>query len=153
MNDEMNEGRVLIIDDEEMVTRNLQMLLQMETPFEAVPFNTTEKALEYLQTETVDVILADFIMPGMNGLDFLAEVKRIQPAASRVLLTGYADKESAIRAINDIGLFHYLEKPWENDFVLMVLRNAAERSQLLRQLNEKTTSLSDMREKIWRMLV
>ncbi len=116
-------------------------------------FNSPDQALAYLREETVDAVLADFVMPGINGLDFLAQVKTIQPATSRLLLTGYADKESAIRAINEIGLFHYLEKPWNNADVLVILRNAAERSQLLRKLSDRTNSLGELRDQVWRMLV
>jgi response regulator RpfG family c-di-GMP phosphodiesterase len=57
--------------------------------------------------------------------------------ASRILLTGYADKRNAIRSINEVGLYQYLEKPWDNDRLLLVLRNAAERSVLLRELDER----------------
>ncbi len=147
------QGTVLMVDDEDMVTRNLEMLLRMETSLTPVTFNVPQEALTYAKAEQVDVVLADFIMPEMNGLDLLARIKELQPTASRVLLTGYADKDSAIRAINEVGLFQYLEKPWENEFVLMVLRNATERSQLLRRLGDKTSSLNEMREQIWKMLV
>ncbi len=147
------QGRVLIVDDEEMVTKNLEMLLKMETSLEPVTFTVPQQALEYVQSEPIDVAISDFIMPEMNGLELLSKIKEAQPATSRVLLTGYADKDSAIKAINEVGLFQYLEKPWENEFVLMVLRNAAERTQLLRKLGEKSTSLNEMREEIWRMLV
>ncbi len=147
------QGTVLMVDDEDMVTRNLEMLLRMETSLTPVTFNVPQEALAYAKGEQVDVVLADFIMPEMNGLDLLARIKELQPTASRVLLTGYADKDSAIRAINEVGLFQYLEKPWENEFVLMVLRNATERSQLLRRLGDKTSSLNEMREQIWKMLV
>jgi len=146
-------GKVLLVDDEEMVTRNMEMLLRVESSLEPVAFNLPDQALAYLREETVDVVLADFVMPGINGLDFLAQVKTIQPATSRLLLTGYADKESAIRAINEIGLFQYLEKPWNNADVLVILRNAVERSQLLRKLNERTNSLGELRDQVWRMLV
>ncbi len=150
---EVIQGRVLIVDDEEMVTKNLEMLLKMETSLEPVTFTVPQEALEYAKSELVDVAISDFIMPEMNGLELLSKIKEAQPATSRVLLTGYADKDSAIKAINEVGLFQYLEKPWENEFVLMVLRNAAERTQLLRKLGEKSTSLNEMREEIWRMLV
>ena len=147
------EGRVLLVDDEEMVTRNLEMLLRMESKLEPVTFNVPEQALSYMQDNPVDAVLSDFIMPDMNGLDLLAQAREIQPTCSRVLLTGYADKDSAVRAINEVGLFQYLEKPWENDFVMMVLRNAVERSRLLRQLQDTTASLDQFREKVWKMLV
>jgi len=149
-----NESRrVLVVDDEDMVTRNLKMLLKTETIFEPVTFNSAEQALEYVKAETLDAIVADFIMPGMNGFDFLKQAKEIQPSASRLLLTGYADKESAIRAINEIGLFYYLEKPWDNDFLLTLLDRATERSQLLRQLSDTTSSLEELRGQILKMLI
>ena len=104
----MSEGRIVLVDDEEMVTQNLEMLLSMETGYESVSFNQPASALEYLRKNKADVVLSDFIMPEMNGLDLLAQVKEVQPTCSRLLLTGYADKESAIRAINEVGLFQYL---------------------------------------------
>ena len=149
----MSEGRIVLVDDEEMVTQNLEMLLSMETDYECVSFNQPVSALEHLKNNKADVVLSDFIMPEMNGLDLLAQVKEVQPTCSRLLLTGYADKESAIRAINEVGLFQYLEKPWDNDFVMMTLRNAVERSRLLNQLQDKTQSLDTFREEVWKMLI
>ena len=149
----MSDGRVVLVDDEEMVTQNLEMLLSMETGYESVCFNQPASALEYLKKNEVDAVLSDFIMPEMNGLDLLAHVKEVQPTCSRLLLTGYADKESAVRAINEVGLFQYLEKPWDNEFVMMTLRNAVERSRLLKQLQDKTQSLDTFREEVWKMLI
>jgi DNA-binding NtrC family response regulator len=149
----MSDGRVVLVDDEEMVTQNLEMLLSMETGYESVCFNRPASALEYLKQNEVDAVLSDFIMPEMNGLDLLAQVKEVQPTCSRLLLTGYADKESAVRAINEVGLFQYLEKPWDNEFVMMTLRNAVERSRLLKQLQDKTQSLDTFREEVWKMLI
>ncbi len=152
MHDEIR-SRVLLLDDEDMVTRNLELLLRMEQGFETVAFNRPEAALDYLQSESIDVMIVDFIMPEMNGLDFLARAKELRPGSTRLLLTGYADKESAVRAINEVGLYQYLEKPWDNDLLLVTLRNAAERARLVRQLGERTTSLEEIRDRLWRMLV
>ena len=145
-------SRVLLLDDEKIVTDNLTLLIQTESALEPVAFNSPDEALKYLAKEPVDAILSDFIMPGMNGLEVLAQAREIRPTASRLLLTGYADKESAIRAINDVGLFQYLEKPWDNSNLLNVLQNATERSQLLQLLREKTASLEELRDRIWRSL-
>jgi DNA-binding NtrC family response regulator len=149
----MSEGRIVLVDDEEMVTRNMDLLLRMETNYEVHCFNVPEQALEHVHSNPVDVVCSDFIMPGMNGLDLLAGVKQHQPTCSRLLLTGYADKESAVRAINEVGLFQYLEKPWDNEFVMITLRNAVERSQLLRQIEDKSSSIDSMREQVWKMLI
>jgi response regulator RpfG family c-di-GMP phosphodiesterase len=56
----------------------------------------------------------------------LARAKQLQPEASRVLLTGHADKQSAIQAINDVGLYQYVEKPWENAQLLLIIQNGIE---------------------------
>lgn len=58
-----------------------------------------------------------------------------------MLLTGHADKASAIQAINEVGLFQYLEKPWDNNQLLLVIQHATERTQLLRDLRSKVTEL------------
>ena len=57
-------------------------------------------------------------------------------------MTGYSDKDSAIRAINEVGLFQFIEKPWDNDFVRMVVRNGLEKRQLIRSLDAKIQELS-----------
>ncbi len=151
---EQERARVLILDDEPMVTESLQALLQLESAFEPLAFNDPIAALEFPRRGgRVDVFLVDFVMPAMNGLDFLQEARKVEPLASRVLLTGYADKESAIRAINQVGLYQYLEKPWDNDALLVILQNAVERTRLLRTLEEKTRSLEELRGQIWKLLV
>jgi response regulator RpfG family c-di-GMP phosphodiesterase len=76
-------------------------------------------------------------MPQMNGIEFLKEVRRLQPEAVRLLLTGYADKENAIKAINDVGLYQYIEKPWENEDLKPIIRNGLEKRVLLKRLEEK----------------
>jgi response regulator RpfG family c-di-GMP phosphodiesterase len=77
----------------------------------------------------------------MSGIQFLTRAKQIQPEASRVLLTGHADKQSAIQAINEVGLYQYVEKPWENAQLLLIVQNGIERSKLLRELREKVSEL------------
>lgn len=66
-----------------------------------------------LRGETTAVIMADYRMPGMSGVDLLEQAMDIQPEAKRVLLTAYADTDAAIRAINEVDLDHYLLKPWD----------------------------------------
>jgi DNA-binding NtrC family response regulator len=89
----------------------------------------------------VDVAVSDYLMPKMNGIQLLGRVKEAQPEASRVLLTGHADKQSAIQAINQVALFQYLEKPWDNAQLLLVIQSGAERANLFRELKEKVGEL------------
>ncbi len=151
--DSLAGAKVLLLDDEPMVTRALDALLRLQSEFEPCPFNIPEAALDFIEREPVDAIVADFVMPGMDGLDFLTRARRVQPSCSRILLTGYADKQSAIRAINEIGLFRYLEKPWNNDDLLLAVRNAVERSRLVRLLEERTRDLEELRGEIGKLLL
>ena len=85
--------------------------------------------------------VSDYLMPGMNGIQFLSRAKELQPEASRVLLTGHADKQSAIAAINQVALFQYVEKPWDNAQLLLVIQSGAERAKLFRTLQAKISEL------------
>ena len=87
-------------------------------------------------------------MPGTNGIELLREFASLHPHAPRILLTGYADKQSAIEAINDVGLFQYIEKPWENEKLLIVLRNAHERRFLVKALQEKIAEIDQTQGKL-----
>lgn len=145
--------RILVLDDDPLVTRNLEVVLRMDDAFDPKAFNEPDEALVWVEKHAVDAMLVDFQMPRMTGLDFLGRAKEFQPAAARLMLTGYADKDSAIRAINDVGLYQYLEKPWDNQVLKLALRNAVERTRLLRELREQTRALNGVREDLWRLLV
>ncbi len=139
-----NNGKptVAILDDEEMVTISLRNLFRLSADYNVLTFATPEDALEVGRKQTIDLIISDYMMPSMDGITFLGKFKELQPQTIRVLLTGYSDKDSAIRAINEVGLFQFIEKPWDNDFVRMVVRNGLEKRQLMRTIEEKIGELA-----------
>lgn len=137
----MNNGKIVVVDDEKMVTSAFKTLFKVEGYNDVHLFNAPKDAIEFLKANTPDLIISDFLMPEMNGLEFLTEAKKLYPEVSMILLTGYADKENAIKAINEIGLYKYIEKPWDNDDLLMNIRNGIERSHLLENLREKIAEL------------
>lgn len=134
---------VLIVDDEEMVITSVKAFLNLETDYDIKGFTDPEEAARYLETHPADVVVSDYLMPKMNGIQLLAKAKQLQPEAARVLLTGHADKQSAIQAINEVGLFQYLEKPWDNAQLLLVIQSAIERTQLFRSLRDKISELDN----------
>jgi response regulator RpfG family c-di-GMP phosphodiesterase len=134
---------VLIVDDEDMVITSIRAFLQLETEYRVTGLTVPEEAVKFLETNPVDVVVSDYLMPKMTGLQLLAKAKELQPEAARVLLTGHADKQSAIHAINDVGLFQYLEKPWDNSQLLLVINSAIERTNLLRTLRSKISELDE----------
>ena len=107
-----------------------------------VTFASAPEALEYAGANPVDLVISDFLMPEMDGIAFLARMRQLKPDVPRILLTGYADKENAIKAINEVGLFQYIEKPWDNDQLRIILRNGLEKKQLLLQLQGKVAQIN-----------
>lgn len=132
-----NVPTILILDDEEMVLTSLSSFLELETDYHVVTFNSAKQALAYVKENGVDLVISDYLMPDMDGISFLAKVKEMDPQATRIILTGYADKENAIKAINDVGLFQYIEKPWDNDDLKIVIRNGLEKKKLMKELENK----------------
>lgn len=137
----MNLGKILYVDDDKLLTSTFTTLMKVEGFKDVVVFNNPVEAVEYLKTNTPDLIISDYLMPEMNGLEFLREAKKIYPEISMILLTAYADKENAIKTINEIGVYKYIEKPWDNDDLIMNIKNGIERSNLLAKLREKISEL------------
>jgi response regulator RpfG family c-di-GMP phosphodiesterase len=139
---------VMVVDDEPMVAAALCNFLELETPYRVLTHTSAAAALEALAVEAVDVIVSDYMMPGMDGITFLRRARELRPLTTRVLLTGYADKENAIRAINEAGLYYYLEKPWSNDQLKIVIRNGIERSALFNELDMRVTALEHAHQEL-----
>ena len=128
---------ILLVDDEEMVLTSIRSFLAIETDYRVHTFTSPVKALHELDRLNIDLVISDYLMPDMDGITFLGKVKEKLPQVPRILLTGYADKENAIKAINDVGLYQYIEKPWNNDDLKLIIRNGLEKTILLRRLEEK----------------
>ena len=133
---------IVLVDDEDMVVPSIKSFMTLETDYDVVGVTTPAEALSYIESHRVDVVVSDYLMPDMDGISLLAKVKDIQPEATRILLTGYADKENAIKAINDVGLYQYIEKPWENDDLKIVLRNGLEKRLLMKRLEDKIAEVN-----------
>lgn len=128
---------ILLVDDEEMVLTSIRSFLAIETDYRVLTFTSPIKALQELDHLNIDLVISDYLMPEMDGITFLGKVKEKFPQVPRILLTGYADKENAIKAINDVGLYQYIEKPWNNDDLKLIIRNGLEKTILLKTLEEK----------------
>lgn len=132
---------IVLVDDEEMVLTSIRAFLSLETDYDVSTYSNPAEAVRHFGARPVDVIVTDYLMPHMTGLDLLRKAKEVQPSAARILLTGHADKQSAIHAINEVGLYQYLEKPWDNAQLLLVINSAIERTRLLRMLEDKVLAL------------
>lgn len=139
----MNErAHIVLVDDEEMVLTSISAFIQLETDYDIATFTSAQKALEHIERREVDLVISDYLMPEMDGITFLGKVRQLRPEAPRIILTGYADKENAIKAINEVGLYQYIEKPWDNEDLRLILRNGLEKKQLLAKLKQKVDEIN-----------
>lgn len=113
---------VLVVDDDEAVASALLDILGSE--FQAISVTSAEAALPVLAERDVAVMLADQRMPGMDGVELIVEARRRQPDLVAILMTAYADLDTAIVALNAARAFAFLTKPWELDDLLVVVRRA-----------------------------
>ena len=144
---------ILLVDDEEMVVNSIKAFFAIESDYRLLTYTSPIKALEDLNRDhqSIDLVISDYLMPEMDGITFLAKMKEKFPLVPRILLTGYADKENAIKAINNVGLYQYIEKPWNNDDLRLIIRNGLEKTLLLKQLEDKIRELSDVQKDILRV--
>lgn len=123
---------VLLVDDEPNILSALRRLLRNE-PLDVLTAESGMAAAELLAARPVDLIISDMRMPGMSGAELLSLARVQQPEAIRVLLTGYADVQSTIQAINEGQIYRYLNKPWDDTEVLLLVRSALEVGRLRRE--------------------
>ena len=148
MNSPDRQAIILVVDDEEMVLVSIKSFLMLETDYEVLTANSPPEGVEIVKQRTIDLVISDYLMPEMDGITFLMQVKNLQPHTIRILLTGYADKENAIKAINDVGLYQYIEKPWQNADLAIVIRNGLEKRFLLERLSQKIREVKSAQENL-----
>ncbi|MEM0912670.1 MAG: response regulator [Pseudomonadota bacterium] len=133
--EEVIKPKVLFVDDEVNVLKSVKRAL-FKLDVDLMFADSSEKALEIISKELVDVVVSDMKMPGMNGAQLLSKIAELQPHTFRVVLTGYADIESIRMAVNEGKAHRFLNKPWDNDELIAVIDEGTERCKL-RTENEK----------------
>ena len=134
---------ILYVDDE---PQNLYLFRSFfEHDYNVLTAKSGGEALELLQNQEIQVLLADQRMPGINGIQLLETVAREYPATVRVLVTGYADIDVVIDAINRGAVYRYLSKPWDIEEIKATIRNALEVYELKRK---NQTLIGSLRRKI-----
>ncbi|MFC3031593.1 HD domain-containing phosphohydrolase [Pseudoalteromonas fenneropenaei] len=125
-------AKVLCLDDEESVLRSLTRVLRGSNLL-ATTFTDGQSALEALRQTPFEVIISDMRMPNMSGDEFLEKARAIAPNCQRILLTGYADLNATVNAVNKGGINAYLQKPWQNDQLIQTVKEAVEKYRLKQQ--------------------
>lgn len=129
----MSTPKVLIIDDETAILDTLRILLKGEG-FEIFTAASGQQGLAALEEVRPDFVLTDIRMPGVSGIEILEAAKEMDPTLPVILMTAQASLQSAIQAVNQ-GAYHYIQKPFANDELLVLCRRAAE-SRALKKENQ-----------------
>jgi two-component system, probable response regulator PhcQ len=126
----MKEHTVLIVDDEEMMLKSIYRALRDED-YQILTAQSGEKGLTILKDHDVHLVISDHKMPGMNGIDFLKYVKRDYPHTLTIMMTGNAEIEIAMNAINEAGVYKFILKPWDDNNLKVTIRRALETLELI----------------------
>lgn len=128
--------RILVVDDEPDIVQGLAAFLQRAVGADVVTAGSGAEAVARLQEAAVDLVISDYKMPGMDGLQFLSEAKRLRPDAARIMMTAYADLDLALQALNEARILHFFTKPFDPDQVAEVVAAIIRAQVARRQLDE-----------------
>ena len=126
--------KILFVDDEENILKALQRLLR-KSPYETYFKNSGAEALECIRENEISVLVTDMRMPKMSGVELIIESNKISPMTIKTILSGYADIDDIMKAINSGHVHNYITKPWNESDLIISLMNATELYE--RRINEK----------------
>jgi two-component system response regulator HupR/HoxA len=146
----MQNESVLIVDDQVEILNSLRRLLRRE--FTVVTASSGSEAMAELEKDEFAVIISDQRMPEMDGVTFLSKSLDLQPLALRLLITGYADIDATIGAVNQAKVDHYIAKPFEPEDVLLLIRQSAEKYRQRRYEKEAREALLTEKQELQKHL-
>jgi DNA-binding NtrC family response regulator len=135
-------GKILVVDDELSVIKALKRSLDNES-YEIFTATSAEDALSIMEAEEFDVIISDERMPGMSGTNLLTVVSQNYPDTVRIMLTGYPNMDTALKAINSGDIFRFLTKPWNEIDLEVTIRQAMYQREVLKR--GRNHMLADMK--------
>lgn len=146
--------KILCVDDERNVLKALRRLFMDEDDYEIIIAESGEEGLETLEEEDgINLVISDYRMPGMNGVDFLSQVYERWPETVRIVLSGYADTAAVVEAINLGRIYKFIPKPWNDEHlkstVVVALQHQelkVQNSRLNDELKAKNVELQMMNE-------
>ena len=140
-------NRILVVDDEEIVVSTLRETLRRQN-YDVVATTDTTVALTELRGGPFAVIIADQRMPLITGLELLDRARQIQPQATRILMAGVVSLDMVIDAINKGEIYRFIVKPWLREELLVTIKNAMQRHELVQQNLQLQTATQTMNEQL-----
>ena len=153
--------KILCVDDEKNVLKALRRLFIDEDDYEILVAESGEEGLELFESEgDIRLVISDYRMPGMNGVEFLAQVFERWPDVVRIVLSGYADISAVVEAINMGQVYKFIPKPWDDEALKGVIATALQHQDLLLQnrrlaeeLQVKNRQLNEINENLEQLVI
>ncbi|BBO82915.1 hypothetical protein DSCO28_34810 [Desulfosarcina ovata subsp. sediminis] len=149
----MTQHAILMVDDEPHVLKAFQRVLR-KAPYTLMTATDGEAALTLLEAREVSIVISDFNMPQMNGLELLKTIKTRHPHILTIMLTGQAEIQVAIQAINEAGVYKFIQKPWDDADLKITIQRAleaidlaTERDRLLQKVRSRDAILNELERK------
>ncbi|KGI78242.1 response regulator [Oleiagrimonas soli] len=139
MNERMTSYSLLVLDDEPQIVKAMTRVLArmpsewLDAPCDVRGFSDPHEALASLGERSYDLVISDLRMPLMNGMEFLRQSLDLQPDAMRIVISGHADLPTVMAAINDVQVFRFIDKPWNDTELQMGVAQALRNCMLLRE--------------------
>ncbi len=121
----------MIVDDEPNILSSINRVLKKKDDWEIETYDSVDKALKRVQTMTFELVISDYMMPEMDGVKFLNEVKEFQPDAMRIILSGFTELRALLGAINEAEIFRYICKPWDDHDLIGTIAQALQHREVL----------------------
>jgi signal transduction histidine kinase len=141
------KASILLVDDEKHILSALKRALQ-KTPWEIYTARSGEEALEVLEKTSVQVVISDYRMTGMDGVTFLSRVKERWPEVQRVMLTGQAGGDAIEQAVNQSEVFRFLNKPWNDTQLTAMVTESLSRQQLIESNRRYELELAERNQEL-----
>jgi two-component system response regulator HupR/HoxA len=137
---------ILIVDDEPAILESLELTLGDD--YRVLTARTGREGIALLEREEVALVIADQVMPEMSGADFLERAVALRPRAVRMMLTGYADLNAIIHAVNEGRIYRYIQKPWDPEQLRLDVRRALEAHRLTSENAQLASALEAANERL-----
>jgi type II secretory ATPase GspE/PulE/Tfp pilus assembly ATPase PilB-like protein/FixJ family two-component response regulator len=142
--------QILFVDDEPNVLKAMRRIFHQEN-YMIHTAGSGEQALAIMDQETIQVVISDHRMPGMTGTDLLREIKKHHPSTIRIMLTGYADVDAVMGAVNDGAVYKFITKPWNDDDLRLTVSLALEQYDLIQENRSLKKQASQHNKEIKRL--
>lgn len=140
--------KLLCVDDERNVLRALERIF-MDEDYDILTAASGEEGLAlFAANPDIQVVISDYRMPGMNGVEFLRQVCEKYPDTVRIVLSGYADTSAVVAAINEGQIYKFVSKPWSDEELRQTVAKAVESFALHQQNQALVSELAALREEL-----